>query len=409
MISFSRLSLFLVFAAASLPTAALAQDSPAADDFRLRPLVPPAPKPDVIQPGSPQPGPQPTQRPVHPFDFDVFGYIRVGYDHTASDSRYDFVGQNNGFVLDNARIGLDGTYAPYGIRFRLALEGASDELSAPNTPIGTLSVRARDAFVRWDPYDFVGFQLGQFKAPWQEEELRGTNTLLFPDRSVGVEGVLPGRGFQTDGIQLDRQLGAMVSSGKPIGNEAVGVSYYFMVMNGNGPNQLLDDNGKLGVVGRVELGIFDYVRLGGGAFHNDRRVGTPPNLYDESDFGITGDASVKVKGFQAFGYVTRLHTTYPTVGTSARVQLAFAGQAGYRIDLPAWFIMPAYRYASFNPWQSGGGDGFDSFKVMYHSFGIRAGLNRLPIQAWLSYTLTQEESGRKLDNDRILFMGQVSF
>ena len=406
MISFSRL--FLVFAVVCLPSAALAQEQPSADDFRLRPLVPPPPKPDTLQPGAPQPGPQPTQRPVHPFDLDVFGYLRIGYDHTAKDSRYDFVGQNNGFVLDNARVGLDGAYLPYGIRFRIAVEGANDERSAPNTPIGSLSVRARDAFARWDPWDYGGIQLGQFKAPWQEEELRGTNTLLFPNRSVGIEGVLPGRGFQTDGIQLDRQLGAMISPAKPIGGD-VAVSYYFMVMNGNGPNQLLDDNGKLGVVGRVELGIFDYVRVGAGAFHNERRVGTPPNLYDEEDFGITGDLSVKVQGFQAFGYVTRLKTTYPTVGTSARVELAFAGQAGYRFELPSWFIMPAYRYASFNPWQSGGGDGFDSFKVQYHSFGVRAGLNKLPIQAWLAYTLTQEESGRKLDNDRLQFMGQVSF
>lgn len=404
-----RLSVCLVLAAVSLPSAALAQESPAADDFRLRPLVPPPPKPDTIQPTPSQPGPQPTSRPVHPWDFDVFGYIRVGYDYTMKDSRYDFIGQNNGFILDNARVGLDGSYLPYGVRFRVAIEGANDELSAPNTPIGTLSVRMRDVFARWDPYDFVGIQLGQFKAPWQEEELRGTNTLLFPDRSVGIDGILPGRGFQTDGIQLDRQLGVMVSPAKPIGNEAVGASYYFMVMNGNGPNQLLDDNGKVGLVGRVELGIYDYVRIGAGVFHNDRRVGTPPNLYDEEDFGITGDVSVKVQGFQAFGYVTRLHTTYPTVGSTARTQLAFAGQAGYRIQFPAWFIMPAYRYAWFNPWQSGGGDGFDSFKVQYHSFGVRAGLERLPIQAWLAYTVTQEESGRKLDNDRIQFMGQVSF
>lgn len=81
--------------------------------------------------------------------------------------------------------------------FRVSFEGASDVLRAPNTLLGSLSVRLRDAFARWDPFSFAGIQVGQVKAPFQEEELRGTQALLFASRAVGVERVAPGRGAPT--------------------------------------------------------------------------------------------------------------------------------------------------------------------------------------------------------------------
>ena len=56
-----------------------------------------------------------------------------------------------------------------------------------------------------------------------------------------------------------------------------------------------------------------------------------------------------------------------------------------------------------------GGQGFDAYKLQYHTFGIRAGHAKLPVQAWLNYTLTHEEEGRKLENDRIELLGQVTF
>ena len=402
----SHLALAITLLLAGAGSAAV-QESP--DDFRsVTNAPPPAPHPDALPPTPPEPGPQPLERPKSPWELSTFGYLRAGLDYTTKDSRFDFVGRNNGFVLDSARVGLDSRVESYHIAARVSLEGASDVLSGPNTPQGSLSVRLRDAFLRWDPVPWLGAQLGQFKAPFQEEELRGTNTLMFASRAVGVEGVPPGRGFETPGIQLDRQLGVMLSPARPIGGN-VAVSYYVMLMNGNGSNQLLDDNGRFGVVGRTELGIFDYVRLGAGVFRNDRTVGTLPNLYNEEDFGLTGDLLVKVAGFQAFAAVTRVRTVFATVRTRAREQLAFHAQAGYRFDLASWFIGPAYRVAYFHPWQAGGADGFDAFRLLYHTLGVRAGLTKLPIQAWLNYTITGEADGRKLDNDRFELLGQVTF
>jgi len=42
--------------------------------------------------------------------------------------------------------------------------------------------------------------------------------------------------------------------------------------NGNGSNQLLDDNGKVGIVARAELDILKYARVSAAVFKNDRTV-----------------------------------------------------------------------------------------------------------------------------------------
>ncbi len=359
------------------------------------------PTPDLLQPPPEPPRPK-------PWDLTVYGYVRSAFDYTMKDERFAFVGRNNGFVLDSARVGVEGRNQEYGITFRMSVEGASDVLTSPNSPLGTLSVRLRDAFARWDPMPWLGVQAGQFKAPFQEEELRGTPNLMFASRAVGVEGVLPGRGFQQSGIQLDRQVGVMLSPIKPIGGD-VGVSYFLMVMNGNGSNQLLDDNGRFGLVARSEVNYLEHLRVGAALFRNDRTVGQLPNLYNEEDLGLTGDVSVKTGGLEVFGAVTRLRTVFPTVGTSARVQLAFHGQIAYRVDLPVVFFAPAYRYAYFHPWQEGGDQSFDSFKLQYHTAGVRIGMTKLPLQAWINYTLATEAEGRKLDNDRFEILGQVTF
>src|SRR5262249_19139697 len=158
-------------------------------------------------------------------------------------------GRNDGFVLDNARIGLRADMKTI-LNVTVALEGASDLPAGTNTPSGELDVRLRDAFGRFDPVPYIGLQVGQFEAPFDAEELRHKSDLLFASLAVGQEGVLPGRGLAEPGIAVDRQLGAMLSPRVPIFFGKFGAAYYLMVANGNEPNQLLDDNGKPAIYGR---------------------------------------------------------------------------------------------------------------------------------------------------------------
>jgi len=419
-LSFGLLSCVALVAAAR-PAAAQARDGeglgdtkkldapgdrppPATDKPADKPADKGAPKTDK----APDAGERPAEEPKSPWEYGVFGWLRFAYDYTTKDDRYDFVGRNNGFVLDGARLGLEVRRRDAHLSARVSIEGAADPQVTPNTPIGTLNVRLRDAFLRWDPLPFVGVQAGQFKAPFQDEELRGNQDLMFASRAVGVDGVPSGRGFQTPGIQLDRQLGVMLSPERRVGGD-FGASYYLMIMNGNGQNQLLDDNGKPGFVGRTEVGWLSFVRAGAALSYNQRRVGAPPNLYDEEDLGLTGDLDVRVKGLEVFAAVSRVRTVFPTVGTSERVQLAYHAQAAYRFELPWLWVAPGYRYAYFHPWQKGGSQGFDTYALRYHTAGVRVGHPTLPIQAWINYTFTVEEADRKLDNDRLEILGQVTF
>lgn len=387
-----------------VPSIARAAD-PAGSDSLSPPVAPK--KPDAPQISA---GEKVEDKPKPPWEFSFFGYVRMGYDFTTKDERYTFVGRNNAFVLDSARVGAQGVNTDWHVAFRVSMEGAADVFTGTNSPQGSLSVRLRDAYARWDPFPFAGVQVGQFKAPWQAEELRGIPDLMFASRAVGVDGVRPGRGFETPGLQLDRQLGVMLSPQAPIGAGDFGAAYYLMVMNGNGSNQVLDDNGRLGIVGRGEFNYGPWVKLGAALFRNDRTVGTLPNLYNEEDLGLTGDVNVKFLGAEIFGAITRVRTTFPTVGTSARVQLAYHAQASYRFDIgDLLFIAPGYRFATFHPWQEGGGEGFDTYRLVYHTLGVRFGHAKLPIQAWVNYTLTGEEEGRRLSNDRLEVLGQVAF
>lgn len=349
------------------------------------------------------------------FQLGAYGYVRGGYALVQKDPRYDFIGRNNGFYLDSARVGLEARSRDGGLTVRISVEGASDMADAPNTPMGTLEVRLRDAFVRWDPHSVVGIQLGQYKAPFAFEELRGIQDLMFASRAVGQIGVAPGKGFQEPGIAIDRQLGAMVSPAKPIMFGDFGFSYYAMLMNGNGPNQLYDDNGNPGYVGRLELLYSKYVQLGGAGYRNFRTVGTPPNLYNENDVGIAADALVRVEGLEVFGQYAQVTTAFPTVGAKDRTRVAYHAQIGYRFDNPYVPFAPAYRYAHYHPWASGGGAvgnaDYDGYKIDYHTLGLRVWHPTLPLQAYVNYTLKMEPSNspRKLDNDELQILVQVVF
>ncbi len=366
-----------------------------------------APKVEPSDPSAPKP------EPKSPWEIGVYGYVRAGYENVQKDARYNFVGQNNGFRLDAALVGIEGGNTDYLVKFRIAAEGASQVQQGINTPLGYLDFRVRDAFLRYDPFAFLGIQLGQFKAAFAEEELRGTQDMLFASRAVGQEGVLVGRGFQQAGVALDRQLGVMLSPAKPIklGGE-LHLSYYATLMNGNGSNQMLDDNSRLGVIGRLEVSYGSYVRLGGGVVYNPRTVGTPPNFYDENDLGLSADAVVKFKGLEAMGQFVQVKTTFPTVGSSAQTKQAYHAQLGYTFEAPYVHVTPAYRYAHYHPWAGTGaaaGLDYGAFKVDYHTVGVRFRGEKLPLSLWLNYTFTVEPAARSLDNNRFEAMAQIVF
>ncbi len=257
---------------------------------------------------------------------DLYGYVRAGFEHVQHDSDYLYVGANNGFVLHNARLGLSGGNVGWGLGFQISVDGAEDVRENINNPQGDLDVRLRDAFVREDLFEgMLGLQMGQFKLPFSAEELMSTGDLMFVSRAVGLSGVPAGRGIEQEGVVFDRDLGMMLSSGQPIsfGSSPLALGYYIAVSNGNGANEFLNDNNQLALTGRLELYLSEMLRLGGGVHTTERTVGEQPNHHDEKDFAYSVDLLVNWSGLELFGQYTSMVTSYPTMGTSDREQMAY--------------------------------------------------------------------------------------
>lgn len=337
-----------------------------------------------------------------------FGYVRAGYENVQNDERYAFIGQNDGFVLDNVRLGVDAGYTEM-LSVRLSVDGATATHDAPNTPIGTLEVRVRHAYGRFDPTRYAGIAFGQLQAPFAAEEMRDKRDLLFASRAVGQEGVLVGRGFEEPGITIDRQIGVMASPREPFFFGKVGLWYGLMLANGNGENQLVDDNGKPALIGRLEGHYAEHVTVGGAFLVNSRRVGAPPNQFDEDDTGFAADVLVRVAGLEVFGQFVQVATSFPTVGVEDRTRRALSAQLGYRFEPPYVHITPAYRFAQYHPWAGASDESLDAYRLDYHTAGVRLEHAELPLELHVNYTFTVEPEPRTLDNDRLQIMAQAGF
>jgi hypothetical protein len=350
---------------------------------------------------------------------EPYGRLRLGLEFVApfvdDDPNFTFIGRNDGFVLDSARLGLFGENPEHHISFQLSLEAASAHEESPNRPIGELDVRVRDAYVRQDPIDHFGTTLGLFKLPFSAEEMRSTGALVFPSRAVGVEGVRNGRGLQEDGIELGRQLGIMLSNSEPWWIDDLGVAVAFAVTNGNSDDLLLNDNSSFAFTARLDLHYSDYVRLGAAYLMNDRTVGDPPNRFEESDTGFSGDLLLRVEGLEVFGQLTSVVTEYPTVGTDDRERQSTHVQASYRFDfLEDLPFAVAYRLAMYDPFAGSeavaGQIDLSERQLLYHTFGLTFWhYSGLPMTHYIYYTVTGEEAPRETANDRLEIVWQLLY
>lgn len=340
----------------------------------------------------------------------LYGYVRAGYDWVETDERFDFVGRTNGFVLHNARLGLQGGRGDWGLSFRLSIDGVTDLRENVNTPQGDLDVRLRDAYVREDPIEYVGVQVGQFRLPFSAEEMQSTSGLMFVSRAVGLQGVPVGRGREREGIVLGRDLGVMISPEAPIYFGGFGFAYYLAASNGNGANELLNDNNELALSARLELYWERLVRIGVSYLSNSRTEGDLPNQFDESDTGLSADLWFGWEGLELFGQLTTLDTAFDTTGAADRERLAWHAQVSYTFDQLCFHFAPAYRIAYFDDrGEAEAGTLNGDRELTYHTVGLRVWIPRSPVLANFNYTITGEVGDNVLDNDRFEALVQVEW
>ena len=144
-----------VIAALMTPAAVFAQAAPTTPDDATT-------APDGTGSGSgsaantPEPTPEPPRHPKSPeiapdepdavaFAWKPYGFMRLQYIAVQNDPNVAFVGRDDGFELQNARIGVIGKLGSRAA-FNIAIDGALDERAQLNTPEGKLKVGLRDAY-----------------------------------------------------------------------------------------------------------------------------------------------------------------------------------------------------------------------------------------------------------------------
>ncbi|MEZ4434853.1 MAG: porin [bacterium] len=353
------------------------------------------------------------------FDIEVSGYVRVHYQSIFEDpDQTPDVGRNDGFAMDAARLIVRAMKGP--LEGYVSIDGAVDRFESVDSTRGRVEVGLKDAYVGYAREDFpwLKLRLGQFKPPFDAEELQSTREILFTDRAVESRGLRSTEGDALDGLSLDREVGAMVYGDPTFG--AFGLGYYVAVSNGSGANRPLNDNDALAYTGRLELRFEEIAALGGAVNFNRRTTGDLiEDQVDEERMTIAADLRAHVD-LQVVGLIVQAQfmqrtSSFPDVDVQPdRVEQGWHAALG--VEVPYGFVI-AYRYATLDPWADYDiddgtvGEDLDNRAVTHHTIGLNwSGGDAMPLKAQLNYTIaTEEDEARPLDNDRVDALVQVSF
>jgi hypothetical protein len=347
------------------------------------------------------------------FQMQVFGYLRTKASFIEDDTtRTDFVGLNDGFTLANARLGFKGEMDD--LSFVLQLDAAVDRRDHRNSSTGEVKAEAKDAYVDYGLFPQLHVRVGQFKPPFDAEEIISTKDLLFTERAVGSRGVKGVEGFNEEGLSIDRQPGLMLYS-EPIEIPGVPLSlaYYLAVTNGSAANQPLNDNDSFAYFGRLEIDVAEIVRIGGAGYWNEVTTGEAPDLLTEEHFGMTADLLVDLYGVLLGGELIQRSSSFPDVPAEPkRKATGYHASIGYRLPFG---IIPAYRFAFYDP--TADFEAEDPVaknqlaidEVTLHSIALSWLSPWHPLKVQCQYTIAQEDEARSIDNNRFDAIVQVVF
>ena len=353
--------------------------------------------------------------------------LRTGYQYVADDPQILYVGRNDGFTLDSARIGMDGALRDT-VRFRLVIETASLLGGTANTPVTPILAALRDAWVQWTVAPAFAVTVGQQFMPSDIEGMTTVAAIPFSQRSVATSGVRTGQGIAVTGLSPPRQLGVVLANPQPfvataLAGEDLAFTYSLGVSNGNGQNLQGNDNKLPAAYLRLQGSWGKWVQLGVGGRLNPRTVGVAPNLFSETDTVGFVDVTAHVAGFfstaQGIARSTALSTLVP-LGGAAGSESGMGGTVWVYADEPLgaslFGIKPGVRVSAFDPSSAFTGD-----ELVETTIGVRwdvpgalmhdalEPLARLPLTVFLDYVILSEvgAGARDLSNNRLTALVQL--
>ncbi len=340
--------------------------------------------------------------------------LRSGYEFVQPDEGVLYVGANDGFFLDQARVGFEANIRDM-LRLALTFDGASLlPGAAPNNPVNSTLTAVRDAYVAWTPGWYLRVAAGQQVMPADLEGSDIDQTLVFTRRSVLSRGIRPGHGIAVSGLSPERQLGVVVGNGDGAKFGPVPVTYALGIANGNGPNVLGNDNKLPAAYARVGAGYEDLVFVGLGGRYNPRTVGALPNLYTESDAVGFVDVVGRMFGLELALQGIYKNTSFVTLVPDAsnpqatESGLGFVGwitaNTPFGVDL--FGLRPGYRLSYFDP-----SSAFATDQLLENTLAVRwdVPFNNLPLSIFADFTLMTElgDGAIQLSNNRVTALLQL--
>ncbi|MFW5967102.1 MAG: porin [Persicimonas sp.] len=349
-------------------------------------------------------------------DWEIYfgGYVRAQYTAIEDDPDFEQYGRHDGFQISDARLEFSGEYDET-VGFDVSVDAGtlrpSEQAQAAG---GEMATRLKDGFLYYKVHPQLRASAGQFKVPFQLEDLISTSDMLFVERSVGNRGVRDIEGPNREGLTQDRQVGLRLDS-KPYffgddEEEAFGLSYALAATNGVAANEAFNDNDRLAYAGRLDGHWGERLRVGAAAFYNDRTLGDPPDQVGEERLGFTSDVLVKMYGVTLLGSATQVDISPSPEIEAEQDRTARSYQAQIAYEVPDIGIQPAYRFANYDPATDQEVEGnVRAYEALtYHTFGLNYNSPDYPVRVMLNYTLTGEAES-DIDNDRLDALVQLSW
>ena len=372
--------------------------------------LPAAPPPVEKPPGDgPQAGAVMPTRAIDPtvdvpagenkFVWEPFGFLRLQYRIVRDDENVEFVGRNDGFELQNARVGVRGALTTRA-RFLISLDGAIDERERLNDPQGTLRVGLRDAFVDIPVSGSFEVRAGRFRT-YVDPDFDATTQREFIDSPIESRGVRATDGYEAAGLAPDRSLGAALRVAPPppaTGGPRFG--FELAVQNGADDFASTNDNDTPAISASVVAWLPNRSWVMASGRFNRRTEGDLPSRTDEDDLQGTVGARFSFGPVSLAGGAIFTRTSFPTVGGPTQNAYGAHGQLTFRLgdQVP---LVTGYRFGILDPSSL-----ILTDQVMEHAgiFVLGVPAYRMRLQLQLVHVMDQ----RELTNDRVQFAVEVA-
>ena len=325
----------------------------------------------------------------------IGGFARIGVFYTFPFRDQQLVGSNGGFRLADFRLGLD--FHPVDNFYVYTSIELAAPFVDPNDPLaGRRIIDLRDAYAQYDVGSALKIRVGQQRPPYYAEMLLADGAVPFVSRSVLAQGINPPEGYgPRNNLAPDRQLGVQLFSSRL--GDFIGFKYAVGVFNGNGQNQLFNDNNSVEPVARLEVDVNRIVTLGINGYYNVVTSGTRPNQLNTNHLAYGADLAFTYAGFSALAAFLGKSSTFSYGGLPSDTGLGALGQLRYFHEDTG--LEAAVRGAWYEPSSAQTDDQVIELAAMV---GWRP--FKLPFRVLAQYTHREEEAKASYPNDSVDLM-----